>query len=97
MLERMRERQGTLRTGEEPAETEWTKAEGIIEEELKRRRWRLAGLQARGKGDRAKVLLAARLRAETTLTAGWIAQRLAMGTPGYLNHLLYRWRKSHRE
>ena len=34
-----------------------------------------------------------RLRAETTMTVGWIAERLAMGTQGYLNHLLYRQRK----
>ena len=40
-----------------------------------------------------KVALAARLRAETTMTVGWIAERLAMGTRGYLNHLLYRRRK----
>ncbi len=32
-----------------------------------------------------KVVLAARLRAETTMTVGWIAERLAMGTRGYLN------------
>ncbi len=24
------------------------------------------------------------------MTVGWIAERLAMGTRGYLNHLLYR-------
>jgi hypothetical protein len=40
-----------------------------------------------------KVDLAARLRAETTMTVGWIAERLAMGTREYLNHLLYRRRK----
>jgi hypothetical protein len=28
------------------------------------------------------------LRAETTMTVEWIADRLAMGTRGYLNHLL---------
>ena len=28
------------------------------------------------------------MRAETTMTVGWIAERLAMGTRGYLNHLL---------
>jgi hypothetical protein len=39
------------------------------------------------------VALAARLRAETTMTVGRIAKRLAMGTRGYLNHLLYRRRK----
>ena len=40
-----------------------------------------------------KVALAARLRAETMMTVGWIAERLAMGPRGYLNHLLYRRRK----
>jgi hypothetical protein len=40
-----------------------------------------------------KVALAAHLRAETTMTAGWIAERLALGTRGCLNHLLFRQRK----
>jgi hypothetical protein len=37
--------------------------------------------------------MSARLWAETTMTVGWIAERLAMGTRGYLNHLLFRRRK----
>jgi hypothetical protein len=48
----------------------------------------------RGSG---KVALGARLRAETTMTVGWIAERLEMGSRGYLNHLLYRQRKSGRK
>ena len=36
------------------------------------------------------MVLAARVWAETTMTVGWIAERLAMGTREYLNHLLYR-------
>ena len=40
-----------------------------------------------------KVSLAARLRAETTMTVGWIAERLTMGTRVHLNHLLYCRRK----
>ncbi len=68
-------------------------AELIIAEELKRWRWQEADLKTRPKGDSVKVTLAARLRAETTMTVGWIAERLAMGTRGYLNHLLYRRRK----
>ncbi len=40
-----------------------------------------------------KVALAARLWAETTMTVGWIAERLTMGTRAYLNHFLYRQRK----
>ena len=45
------------------------------------------------KGNSVKVALAAGLRAETTMTVGWIAERLTMGTCGYLNHLVYRQRK----
>ena len=48
---------------------------------------------ARTKGDPMKGALAARLRAETTMTVGWIAERLTMDTRGYLNHLLYRRRR----
>jgi hypothetical protein len=43
------------------------------------------------------MALAARLRAETTTTVAWIGERLAMGTRGYLNHLLYRRRKATKE
>ena len=68
-------------------------AELIIAEELKLGRWQEAELKTRPKGDSVKVALAARLRAETTMTAGWIAERLAMGMREYLNHLLYRRRK----
>ena len=68
-------------------------AELIIAEELKRGRWQEAELKTRPKGDSVKVALAARLRAETTMTVGCIAERLTMGTRGYLNHLLYRRRK----
>jgi len=34
-----------------------------------------------------------RMEAETTMTVGWIAEHLAMGTRGYPNHLVYRRRK----
>ena len=53
----------------------------------------LTELKTRPKGDSVKLALAARLRSETTMTVGRIAERLAMGTRGYLNHLLYRQRK----
>jgi hypothetical protein len=43
--------------------------------------------------DAGKVALAVRLRAETAVPVKWIAARLRMGTPGYVNHLLYRQRK----
>jgi len=58
----------------------------------------MAARRGRKSGPAAeKVALTARLRAETTLTAAWIAERLDMGSRGYLNHLLYRRRKLRRE
>jgi len=50
----------------------------------------------RAKGDAAKVALAVRLRAQTVMTVKWIAERLGMGTSGYVSHLLYRQRKAGR-
>ena len=90
LLTQMSERMGAEHYGEERAETAEALAELIIAEELKLGRWQEADLKTRPKGDSAKVVLAARLRADTTMTVGWIAERLAMGTRGYLNHLLYR-------
>jgi len=49
------------------------------------------------KDDAAMAAVAARLRAETKMTVGWIAERLGMGSHGYLNHLMYRRRKSGNE
>jgi hypothetical protein len=89
----MSERMGAEQYSEERAETAEALAELIIAEELKLERWQEVDLKTRPKGDSVKVALAARLRAETTMTVGWIAERLAMGTRGYLNHLLYRRRK----
>ena len=93
LLTQMSERMGAEHYGEERAETAETLAELIIAEELKRGQWQEADLKTRPKGDSVKVALAARLRAETTMTVGWIAERLTMGTRGYLNHLLNRRRK----
>jgi hypothetical protein len=93
LLAQMSEQMGAEHFGDERAATAEASAERIIAEELKRGRWQEADLKTRSKGDPVKVALAARLRAETTMTVGWIAERLAMGTRGYLNHLLYRRRK----
>jgi len=49
-----------------------------------RRGWSAGELERRRKADGEKPKLARRLRAETTMTGGWIAERLAMGTLGYL-------------
>ena len=52
-------------------------------EELARRRWNGVELEQRRKADAEKIKIARRLRAETTMTWAWIAERLAMGTSGY--------------
>jgi REP element-mobilizing transposase RayT len=93
LLGQMKERLGAEHYGEERQETAEAQAEGIVAEELKRRRWREEDLGRRAKGDAVKVALAARLRAETVMTVKWIAERLQMGSPGYANLLLYRRRK----
>jgi REP element-mobilizing transposase RayT len=93
LLAQMSEQMGAEHYGEERAEAAEALAELIIAEELKLGRWQESDLKTRPKGDSVKVALAARLRAETTMTVRWIAERLAMGTRGYLNHLLYRRRK----
>jgi REP element-mobilizing transposase RayT len=75
--------------GEEIRESGEEKARRVLEAELQKLGWRTGDLQARRKGDPQKVRLALRLRGETTMTLGWIAQALQMGTKTYLSHLLY--------
>jgi putative transposase len=96
LLEQMKERMGAEHYGMERQEAAEAQAERIVREELKRRRWREEDLGRRAKGDVVKVALAVRLRAETVMTVKWIAERLQMGAPGYVHHLLYRRRKADR-
>jgi hypothetical protein len=85
------------RGAEERAEMAEAVVERIIAQELKQRKWTEADLKTPRKGDAAKMALAVRLRAETMMTVGWIAERLEMGTRGHLNYLLYRHRKTGAE
>jgi len=66
------------------------KAERLIAEALRGSGATEQQLTAWRKGHRFKVKLAAKRRAETTVTVSWIAKRLAMGSRGHLAHLLYR-------
>jgi REP element-mobilizing transposase RayT len=84
MLRYIEEQRGKWHYGEEFFEAAASKAERLIREALQAEsvaRWR--------KGDPFKIRLAARLRSETTVTVGWIAQRLSMGSRGHLAHLLH--------
>jgi hypothetical protein len=58
--------------------------------ELKRVGWTEKELGRRPKGDKEKVKIDLRLRQETTVTVGWIAGRLKMGSRGAVSNLLNR-------
>ena len=73
------------------------RAERIVRDALKRLGWKEGDLAARRKGDGEKLKLALRLRAETTASVKWIAERLQMGTWTHLNHLLYWHRRKTTE
>jgi putative transposase len=79
LLEQMGRGVGEHHGGEEKRETDAQKAERIIGEELRKRRWSGTDLTRRRKTDGLKVQIAARLRRETVQTLDWIAQRLGMG------------------
>src|ERR1051326_4321151 len=65
-------------------------AERMVQAGLKRLKWREQDLPRRRKGDMGKVKLAYQLRAQSTMPLAWIAERLQMGSRGYLTWLLYR-------
>jgi putative transposase len=69
-------------------EAEAQKAERIIAEEMARLEWPEKHLAQSRKGAREKVNLAFRLRRETTVSVGWIAERLRMGARTYATNLL---------
>jgi len=53
------------------------------------RKWTERTLGERRKGDPEKIVIARRLREETTMTLAWVTDRLKMGTKTHLAHLLY--------
>ena len=61
----------------------------IIEDELRALGWSQEDLVTERKGHVEKVRIAQRLRAETTMTLRWIAEKLHMGMRSHLTHLLY--------
>ncbi len=79
--------------GPELREADEERAEGLLQKELKRRGWTEARLDERRKGDPEKVMVAWRLRQDTTMTLKWIAQRLRMGTWTYVSNCLVQKRK----
>jgi REP element-mobilizing transposase RayT len=70
-------------------ETEESKGNRIVREEMNRLGWTKAELSRRKKGDPAKVALARRLRSETAVSLKWIAENLSMGTWTHVSNRLY--------
>ena len=97
LLEQVSAKKGAWHYGEELRESAEAKAERIVTEEMKQRKWDDGTLAARRKGDGEKLAIARRLRQETTMTLAWIAARLKMGTKTHLAHLLYWQEKQNNE
>ncbi|MBI2926100.1 MAG: transposase [Verrucomicrobia bacterium] len=93
LLEQIGERLGTAHDGEERHESQIEQAEGLVLEELRKRKLKESDLPAPPKGDLRKVAIAQRLREETMVTVKWIAGRLRMGSVAYVNNRLYLKRK----
>ena len=90
LLEQMNRRMGAEHFGVERGEIDEIKAERIIAQELKKRRWKESELEDRLKGDPEKVRIAQRLRKETVRSMEWIAKRLHLGSRNYANHLMWK-------
>ena len=88
LLAQVHTRTGASHFGEVVREAESARAERLVGEGLKRLGWSEEELRARRKGAAGKVELARELRAQTTMPLAWIAQRLSMGSRGYLALLL---------
>lgn len=71
-------------------ETEHTLANRIVREEVEATGGKVRELPALRKGDPLKVQLARRLRTETSLTLGEIADLLHMGAGSHVSHLLFK-------
>jgi len=95
LLERLHGHLGPHHSGATRRQAGAARAEKIIGEELRRRRWRESDLSRRAKADPGKLALAARLRKETTLTITEIAQRLQMGSRKGISPKIHQWRKAH--
>jgi REP element-mobilizing transposase RayT len=90
LLQAVEERAGESHSGAQRQESAEEKAQRIVREELARLGWTETELKQRCKGDKNKVCIARRLRAETTVTLKWIAARLHMGTWTHVTNRLYQ-------
>lgn len=92
MLKYIEQQKGKWHYGEELRESANAKAERLLGEALRVNGVAEAELKTWRKGHPYKLNLARRLRAETTVTVRWVAERLHMGSRGHLAHLLCKTR-----
>ena len=76
--------------GEEVRQSALATVGRMAQEELARLGWGSEELERLRTGDPQKVLIATRVRRETTMTLARIADRLRIGVPVHVFHLLYR-------
>jgi REP element-mobilizing transposase RayT len=93
LLEQTEGTLGDTHSGEIRQESAAAKGQRIIREELQKRRWKGWELGKRRNNDPVKLLIAVRLRAETTMTLKEIAAALQMGSWKTLNRMLYEQRR----
>ena len=72
----------------ERSETDAVLAERIVVEALRSVQWREIDLVLQPKGHPIKARIAKQLRAQTPMTRQWIADRLRIGSAGYVSRLL---------
>src|SRR5260370_6302753 len=94
LLDQVKTPPGPSHFGELVQEAVEVKAEGLVAADLKRMGWAEDDLSGRRNGDPGKVALAQELRSQTTMPLDRIAQRLRMGSRGYLAWLLQRGAKA---
>ena len=85
----MTEKVGPNHYGGERRESAEVRAVRVLKEALGEQGIREADLGKLRANDSRKVRVAMRLRAETTMTASWIAEKLSISSVGYLSRLLY--------
>jgi hypothetical protein len=90
---RARQRRRADHYGPELREADLAHAERLVKNQLRQRGWREADLGVRRKGDPEKVQMASELRAQTTMTLKWIAQRLKKGASTHVSNCLVQKRK----
>ena len=89
-VDRLLGEHGENHSGELHRETAEQKANRILSEELSRRGWPESDLAVRRRSDPGKLVIAVRLRNETTLPVKWIAARVQIGTAKGAKSVLHR-------